>query len=208
MALHLLQFYIWISSRKCDDGGGAQEDRMRIVLALALAAMAACSPITEQTTLYKPPVAGKPYAAGAGDTVMDIRQTQSLPNAAGKADAFGRTRDSGRIMVRYLGMDGNRAFFARQDVAIQSNETTMSRTPMVIPTFSTTSGNGYIGSVPISGSSNTSGLAILPPSGANSFPMQAGQIQLSAPIGGSVLVEGRRLNVLRPIDGGIEYSVD
>jgi hypothetical protein len=38
--------------------------------------------------------------------------------------------------------------------------------------------------------------------------MQAGQLQLAAPVGGSVLVEGRRLNVLRSINGAIEYSID
>jgi hypothetical protein len=38
--------------------------------------------------------------------------------------------------------------------------------------------------------------------------MQAGEIQLAAPIGGSVMVEGQRLRVLRTIDGGIEYAVN
>jgi hypothetical protein len=38
--------------------------------------------------------------------------------------------------------------------------------------------------------------------------MQAGEVQLAAPIGGSVLIEGQRLRVLRTVDGGIEYAVN
>jgi hypothetical protein len=38
--------------------------------------------------------------------------------------------------------------------------------------------------------------------------MQAGEVQLVAPIGGSVLIEGQRLRVLRTVDGGIEYAVN
>ncbi len=181
---------------------------MKIVYVFALLGLAACGQVQEQSALSKPAVVGKPYIAGAGDTVMDIRATQSLPNAFGRADAFGRTRDAGRIIVRFLGTEGGYAIFARQDTLIQSNETTQSRTPMILPTYSTTSGSGNFGNVPISGSSSTTGLAYLPPTGSTIIAIPAGQIQLSAPIGGSVPVEGRRLNVLRAVDGGIEYSVN
>ncbi len=179
--------------------------RALIVLALALAG---CGDIKEQAAMSRPAVAGKPYVAGAGDTVLDLRLSQSLPNAFGRADAFGRTRDSGRIIVRYLGMDGSQAVFARQDVAIQSNETTMNRTPMPLPTYSQTSGSGYIGNVPISGSSSTFGTTWIPPQQPSIFPLPAGQIQIAVPVGGSALIEGRRLTVLRPVEGGIEYSVN
>jgi len=49
--------------------------------------------------------------AGIGDTVIDLKLTQSLPNAFGKADIFGRTRDAGRVIVRLVGLDGNQATF-------------------------------------------------------------------------------------------------
>lgn len=182
-------------------------DGFWIVLGLALA-MAACSPIEHQSNIVKPPVLGKAYVAGIGDTVLDLRQTQSLPNVVGKADVFGRTRDSGRVAIRLVGLEGNQAIFVRQDVAIQSNETTMSRTPMAVPTYQTTNVSGNVGMVPVSGTGTTTGVAYLPPTPSSSYPIQAGQVQLSAPIGGSLLVEGRRLNVLRAVDGGIEYSVN
>jgi hypothetical protein len=38
--------------------------------------------------------------------------------------------------------------------------------------------------------------------------LQSGQTELAAPVGGSLLFEGRRLNMLRATGNGIEYSVD
>lgn len=134
------------------------------VLGAMLALVAACNPIEQQSSLVKPPATGKPYLAGVGDIVMDLKRLESLPNVAGKADVFGRTRDTGRVTVRLVSLEGNRAVFVRQDVTIEAT------TP--------------------------------------SYPIQAGQIQLAAPIGGSVLVEGRRIRVIRAVDGGIEYAVD
>jgi hypothetical protein len=99
---------------------------MTIAPALLLALLA-CSPIEQQSNLARTSVAGKVQVAGNGDVVMDLRKTESLPNLYGKADVFGRSRDTGRVTVRFLGVEGNQAIFVRQDVAIQSNETTMSR---------------------------------------------------------------------------------
>jgi hypothetical protein len=82
-------------------------------------ALAACGQIEQQSTLARPLVPGKPYVAGVGDTVMDLKQTQSLPNVVGKADVFGRTRDAGRVVVRFVGLEGNQALFVRQDVVMQ-----------------------------------------------------------------------------------------
>lgn len=180
---------------------------MRKALVLVALALAGCGEIKETSTLARPAAAGRPYVAGVGDTVMDLRLSQSLPNAMGRADAFGRTRDSGRILVRYLGLQGNQAVFSRQDVAIQSNETTMNRTPMPLPVVSTTSGSGSIGNIPVSGSSTTYGTTWIPPQQASIFPIPAGQVQLVVPVGGSALIEGRRLTVLKPVEGGIEYAV-
>ncbi len=178
-----------------------------VVVGLALAA-AACSPIEQQATLARPAVAGRAYIAGVGDTVLDLKQTQSLPNVAGKADIFGRTRDAGRVIVRFVGLDGNQAIFTRQDVVIQSNETTMSQTPLVLPNYQMSTVTGNVGTIPVSATQTTIGTTYIPPSSSSSYPIQAGQIQLAAPIGGSVLVEGQRLRVLRTIEGGIEYSVN
>lgn len=181
--------------------------RVAIVLA-AMIALGGCGEIKEQATLYKPAVAGKPYIAGPGDTVMDLKLTQPLPNAFGRADVFGRSRDAGRVVVRYLGTQDGKAYFSRQDVLIQSNETTMSRSPMPVPTYQTTSGGGFLGNVPVSGSSTTTGVQFIQPPAATVFPVAAGAIQLSAPVGGFVAVEGRKISVLQASEGGLEYSVN
>jgi hypothetical protein len=182
---------------------------LALVVVGATLAAAACSPIEQQATMAKPAVAGRAYVAGVGDTVMDLKQTQSLPNVVGKADIFGRTRDAGRVIVRFMGLEGNQAIFVRQDVVIQSNETTMSRTPMFLPNYQTSTLTGNVGMIPVSATQTTVGSpTYVPPAPSSSYPIQAGQIQLSAPIGGSVLVEGQRIRVLRAIEGGIEYSVN
>jgi hypothetical protein len=176
---------------------------------LAVAALlSACGAIEQQSSLVRPAVAGRPYVAGVGDTVMDLKLTESLPNVFGKADLYGRTRDAGRVTVRLVGLDGDQAVFVRQDVVIQSNETTLSQGPMVLPTYQSSTMSGTIGTAPVSATRNTWGVTYAPPVSAYSYPIQSGETQIAAPIGGSVLIEGRRLKVLRGVDGGIEYSVD
>jgi hypothetical protein len=170
--------------------------------------LTACGAIEYQSDLIKPVTTGRAYVAGVGDTVLDLKQTQSLPNTFGKADIFGRTRDAGRVTVRFVGLDGNQAVFVRQDVVIQSNETMLTQGPQVVPTYQSSTVSGSVGAVPVSATSGTWGIGWVPPANAYSYPMQTGQLQLAAPVGGSVLVEGRRLNVLRNVDGAIEYSVD
>ena len=178
-----------------------------VVVGGALAA-ASCSPIEQQATLARPAVAGRAYVAGVGDTVLDLKQTQSLPNVVGRADIFGRTRDAGRVIVRFVGLDGNQAVFVRQDVVIQSNETTMTQTPVLLPNVQISTVGGTVGTIPVSATRTTLGTTYTPPSPSSSYPMQAGEVQLAAPIGGSILIEGQRLRVLRTVDGGIEYAVN
>jgi hypothetical protein len=52
------------------------------------------------------------------------------------------------------------------------------------------------------------GTPYVPPSPSAFTPNQAGQIQLAAPPVGSVIVDGHRINFLRPVEGGIEYPVN
>jgi hypothetical protein len=187
--------------------GNAMRALTLVVVGTALAA-ASCGPIEQQATLARPAVAGRAYVAGVGDTVLDLKQTQSLPNVVGRADIFGRTRDAGRVIVRFAGLEGNQAVFVRQDVVIQSNETTMSRAPVLLPNYQTSTASGTVGTIPVSATRTTLGTTYIPPSPSSSYPMQAGEVQLAAPIGGSILIEGQRLRVLRTVDGGIEYAVN
>ncbi|HTG19585.1 MAG TPA: hypothetical protein VK681_06045 [Reyranella sp.] len=112
------------------------------------------------------------------------------------------------MIVRFAGLEGNHAVFVRQDVVIQSNETTMSRAPVLLPNYQISTASGTVGTIPVSATRTTLGTTYIPPSPSSSYPMQAGEVQLAAPIGGSILIEGQRLRVLRTVDGGIEYAVN
>ena len=175
--------------------------------ALVALSSAACGSIEQKTELSRPVAPGQTLIAGVGDAVIDLKLTQSLPNAFGRADVFGRTRSAGRIVVRYLGAQGERAYFARQDVLIDSNETTMSRSPLIVPNVQQSTMSGYVGTVPVTASQTTTGITYVPPAPVSSFATSSGQIQLSAPVGGSLYVEGKTVTILKIGDGSVEYSV-
>lgn len=72
--------------------------------------------------------AGVEQNAGVGDVMLRITLRESLPNAFGGPDIFGRKRDTGLIELRFMGIaqDG-KAVFRRREVGFYNNETTMSR---------------------------------------------------------------------------------
>jgi hypothetical protein len=167
----------------------------------------ACSPIEQKTELGRSAALGKAATAGVGDTVLDLRLRESLPNVFGKADIYGRTRDTGRVVVRFVGTQGDRANFVRQDILINSTETTMSRTPMVIPTSQQSVASGYIGSTPVSGVQTTTGVAYVPPAQASVTASDGGRLQLSAAAGGIISVEGRTITILQVGNGTVQYMI-
>src|SRR5690348_4924459 len=93
-------------------------------------ALGACGSTDKQFVTPARALAEGTHQAGVGDAVLDLKITEPLPNVFGKADIFGRTRDAGRVIVRYAGERDGTAFFARQNITINSTDTTMSRTPM------------------------------------------------------------------------------
>jgi len=67
-----------------------------------------------------------------GGIVFKVVRTSPLPNAFGEPDIFGREVNRGFMELRYLGLNGKgKAQFKLIDIETQSNETTMSRTPIV-----------------------------------------------------------------------------
>ena len=94
---------------------------------LVAAAATSCSPVQNHTTVEPGP--GQ-WTGSISDVVLRVSRTDDLPNAFGRADLFGRTRDRGFTEIRYMGLDGqNRVVFYRRDVDIVTNESTMSRSP-------------------------------------------------------------------------------
>lgn len=138
-----------------------------VVLCLALAA---CGSTDRQfVTDARSTPTGQATQANVGDAVLALKITEPLPNVFGKADMFGRTRDVGQVIVRYMGERNSVAYFSRQNIAIQSTNA--------------------------------------PPTSRQNMVRGNGQIVLSAPVGGELLIEGRTLTVLSATGGQVVFSV-
>ena len=90
-------------------------------VSLSLLGLVSCGDITPSARVSSDGMqtAEGQYIAGVGDAVLEVVQQESLPNAFGGADIFGRTRPTGTVGLYYAGRSGNEAVFVRRDVAIQ-----------------------------------------------------------------------------------------
>lgn len=104
---------------------------LRLIAALFCAGMGAAQkdlPVTSR--LIQAP--NKDLETNIGGVVFRVNRASPLPNLFGKADIFGRTVDRGFVELRYKGQSPDGLLlFQLTDVETTSNETTMSRTPMV-----------------------------------------------------------------------------
>jgi hypothetical protein len=191
----------------------------RWLLALALG-IAACSPIENSSRLVQR--TDVPLIAGVGDTVVEIDTQESLPNAFGKADIFGRTRPTGRVTVVYLGMEQGRAVFERHTVRVISNATTMNSTPIVIPQNSTTTyaetttasgmvpGGTFAGSAVSRGAATTTGAPIvLPPSGSQTQVISNDRVRyyLDVVQDRSLRIEGKEIVIEQVTPSSVSYMI-
>jgi len=126
--------------------------------------------------------------ADPGDVVMEINVTEALPNVFGGPDIFGRRRPAGHTIVQYLGVQNETAYFSNQSVAVSSNETTTTRTPIFIP--------------------HPTGDIVVPPRPHSESQTGLAPVTISAKVGGVLRVRGHELRVLRVnSDGSIDYAV-
>lgn len=107
----------------------------RVKVAFACIGLTLIAVVTEQASAKVANTISQPLDretfVSVGDVVVKVTLRESLPNAFGGADIFGRKRDRGFIEVRFMGItDDGRAIFRRRTVDIFSNETTMSRSGM------------------------------------------------------------------------------
>ncbi|MEL3890452.1 hypothetical protein V6B08_09255 [Ferrovibrio sp. MS7] len=169
--------------------------------------LAACSPVETKTTLMTPGI-GQIRSAGPGDTVMAFQIQRSLPNAFGNADMFGRTVNAGRTTVRYIGTLDGRAVFERSQIAIDSNATTMSETPLIVPQTTTSSMSGSVGTTPVTATSRSTSTQVIGPRGSTEYASQTAPIHISLGAGESVPIEGKRLRVVRVTSVSVDYVIE
>jgi hypothetical protein len=179
----------------------------RATLLLSALALFACAPVETNTSLTTPS-SGAVMSAGPGDVVMNFQSRKALPNAFGKADLFGRTTNAGGTTVRYVGSRGGRAIFERTDVQVESNATTMSETPLIVPTTTNARVSGTVGHTPVTGQSTSTSYRYVPPRGATEYAKALQPITFSLGAGEKVAVSGRTLRVIRVQPSSVEYRVE
>jgi len=105
--------------------------------------LSACAPVTQTANLNK--ASGAQAYASVGDIMIHAEAKESLPNAFGQADIFGRTREAGFSELRYMGFNKQKQpIFRRRDVDVVSNASTMTRTPVSVATVNAQSSAGSV----------------------------------------------------------------
>jgi len=174
---------------------------------IAVAVLAACSSTQTTTTTLATRAGGQGRAAGPGDTVMAFQSTRPLPNIVGQADIFGRTVNAGSTTVRYIGTKQGRAMFERVDVAVQSNATTMSETPLIVPSTTRTNVQGQVGSTSVWGTATSTSTQVLPARGSSQYATATQPIRFSLGNGQSTVIEGKTLTVVQVNANSVFYTV-
>lgn len=175
----------------------------RLALCAVLAALAgACSPITRYSDARQD--VGAELGAMTGATVLHLDRTRDMPNVVGRADVWGRRVNEGYLAVRYLGLVDDKPAFAVEEVAMSSNETTLSRG------FAFSQGSSSFAAGPTSAFGQSGGSSfVLPPSPVqvDVGPVNAGRF-VHDPAQGPLIVEGYRLTVLQATPSRLTYRID
>jgi hypothetical protein len=173
------------------------------VAAVAIGTPALSQGLNKRTDLVSP-TSGR---ADPGDLVMAINETEALPNAFGMADIFGRRRPAGRTVVQYLGTENGIVYFNRQSTSVSSNETTMTRTPLLIPRNTQTTIDGQIGSRTFSGRATTTETTVVGPRPHTESQIALAPVRIGVKVGESVRAAGHELRVLKIYsNGSIDYA--
>jgi hypothetical protein len=140
---------------------------MRAMIVGCCLMLAGCASV-EQETIVSTPIA-RPMVAGVGDEVLRAEGRESMPNAFGNADVFGRTRSTGFTTIQYGGLQGNKVVLLRGGVATQSDATSMNSTGTYVPVRqeSTTTGPNNVRTT-----TTTTATRYVPPTGSTSVSSQ------------------------------------
>ncbi len=178
------------------------QGRFRTVSCFVAASLACLTPsaVSAKQATSSNVQENKETFASIGDVLVKVTLRESLPNAFGGADIFGRKRDRGFVEVRFMGLatDG-RAVFRRRTVDIYSNETTMSR-----------SGMRY-GSADVQYDNNSAHIqsySVGPQQATvQALPPDTVEFALDLTKGNLITIEDRQIQVLSADDAGVKFVV-
>lgn len=173
----------------------------------AFLTLAGCAPVETKTSLTSPS-GNQVRTAGPGDVVMSFESRCPLPNIVGQGDIWGRTTKAGGTTVRLVGTRGQQAVFERTDVSVESNATTMTESPMIIPQTTTTHVQGTAGMTDVSGTARSTSYRYIPPRGSSQYAVAQRPIQFIVASGQGTTIQGRTLKVLSVSATTIKYAVE
>lgn len=178
----------------------------KVIFSFAVLALSSCAAVETKTAMTTP-ATNQVREAGPGDVVMSFESRRSLPNIVGKADIWGRTTNAGGTTVRFVGSNGRQAIFERSDVVVETNATTMTESPMIIPQTTTTNVQGTVGMTPVSGTATSTSYRFIPPRGSSQYATARRPIRIAVGSGQSVVVQGRTLKVLSASPNSVRYVI-
>ncbi len=176
--------------------------KSRIIPLLAALLLTGCATI-EHSSKTKQPL-GQPTIVGVGDVVLHITKQRDLENVFGKADLFGRKTNEGFSELRFAGVEkSGEIVLYRKDVRILTNETTMSRTPMLL-----SSGSANTNIVGNSMRTSYSSTTIAPATDFHvAVPAETIPIRLS--VGETKIpMEGYLVEIIKATPNSLEYKVN
>lgn len=174
--------------------------------------LASCGEIQQTATVTTAGTnVGNAIVATRGDAVVEVVNRESMPNAFGAADIFGRTRATGTTSLIFVGGTGSTANFIRRDVSIRSEKTTMNSSPIVIQNNSTTTFSGYAGGRTFNGTANTYNSPIfLPPNTPSDTITGVREIPISVSVrsgNNTINLGGKTITVLSASTNELRYSM-
>ncbi len=144
---------------------------------------------------------GKEYFVSVGDVLVTVKLRESLPNAFGGADIFGRKRDRGLVEIRFMGLtEDGRAVFRRRTTDIYSNETTISRSGL------------RTGSATVAQSGNTAYVTSMstgvPAATVQALPADTIEVALDLSKSSMMTIEDRIIKILAADANGVRFIIE
>lgn len=181
-----------------------------LVALLCVAMIGGCANIEHKSAVQQP--MGKSLVAGAGDVVIRVTTSQSMPNVVGKADIWGRTTPTGETTVTYRGLSEGKAYFERRSIDIRTGATTMNSSPLILANTSRSTSTGTVGTTSFRMNTTTTGapIVVAPNTPQAQISERGGQviaISVSS-LPATFLVEGKAVRVLQASEGSVSYVID